>query len=91
MDEAKTLTAHNRKSEATVFEFTEFQIKKHSENTEKLKSLDNVTSRLMVKVVWRFVRDVHDQLVVCHSRNDGTLKKTATENAARGPLMFRCG
>jgi hypothetical protein len=41
----------------------------------------------MVKVVWRFIGDVHDQLVVCHSRSDGALKKTATENAARGPQM----
>jgi hypothetical protein len=42
----------------------------------------------MVKVVWQFVGDVHDQLVVCHSRSDGAVKKTATENAAREPLMF---
>jgi hypothetical protein len=36
----------------------------------------------MVKVVWWFVRDVRDQLVVCHSLSDGTLKKTETANTA---------
>lgn len=66
MAEAKTLSAR-KQNEAPLFQFKGFQKGGGGDCNLDITSFEYVTSRLMMKVVWLLVWDMHNQVVIRHS------------------------